>query len=236
MKHIRCFLRSILAEAEAQEYVRRNQARLLRVPATMKVNRPFLTLAEVKRLLRWAMWQRRESALLRLVLVTALRPSELFALRWRDFDSEKSTLSISVSVYRGVLRPYTKTTSEEDNAQRLAIPELASIALSVWSSQTERDGQDDFIFPNADGGFIHRQNYAMRVLKPLGEMAGIERLNWQILRRTVATHAQHLGSPKDIAEIMRHKKVETSQQHYIQAISETVKKTSELLAAKMLAK
>ena len=182
------------------------------------------------------MWQRRESALLRLVLVTALRPSELFALKWRDFDASKSTLSISESVYRGVLRPYTKTTSEEDNAQRLAIPELASIALSVWSSQTERDGQDDFIFPNADGGFIHRQNYAMRVLKPLGEMAGIERLNWQILRRTVATHAQHLGSPKDIAEIMRHKKVETSQQHYIQAISETVKQTSELLAAKMLGK
>jgi hypothetical protein len=35
---------------------------------------------------------------------------------------------------------------------------------------------------------------------------------------------------------MRHKKVETAQQHYIQAIDETVRETAELLAAKVLAK
>ena len=35
---------------------------------------------------------------------------------------------------------------------------------------------------------------------------------------------------------MRHKRVETSQQHYIQVIEETVRATGELLAAKMLQK
>jgi hypothetical protein len=52
----------------------------------------------------------------------------------------------------------------------------------------------------------------------------------------VATHAQHLGSPKDIATLMRHKKVETAQQHYIQAIDQTVRETGELLATKMMTK
>ena len=236
VKHIRIFLRSIMSEAEEQDYVRKNPARLLRVPTVKKVNRPYLTLPQIKRLLKAAMFQRRERALLRLILVTALRPSELFALRWKCFDVVKHTLSISESVYRGVLRPYTKTTAEGDDVQRLAIPELASIALSEWSSQTERDGEDDFIFPNADGGFILKENYQQRVLNSLAVRSGIERLNWQILRRTVATHAQHLGSPKDIATLMRHKKVETAQQHYIQAIDETVRETSELLAAKVLAK
>jgi hypothetical protein len=35
---------------------------------------------------------------------------------------------------------------------------------------------------------------------------------------------------------MRHKKVETAQEHYIQAIDETVRETGELLATKMLSK
>jgi integrase len=208
---------------------------LLRVPAVKKINRPYLTLAQIKKLLKWSMFQRRERALLRLILVTALRPSELFALKWKCFDSEKRTLTISETVYRGVLRPYTKTTAEGE-MQQLVVPELAVTALCEWYGQTERDGEEDFIFPNADGGFILKENYQQRVLNPLAEVAGIERLNWQILRRTVATHAQHLGSPKDIATLMRHKKVETAQQHYIQAIDETVRKTGELLAARMLTK
>jgi len=235
VKHLRIFLRSIMAEAEEQDYIRKNPARLLRVPALKKVTRPYLTLAQVKRLLKAAMFQRRERALLRLILVTALRPSELFALKWKCFDSEKRTLTISETVYREVLRPYTKTTAEGD-MQQLVVPAPAVIALCEWSSQTERDGDEDYIFPNADGGFILKENYQQRVLNPLAVMAGIERLNWQILRRTVATHAQHLGSPKDIATLMRHKKVETAQQHYIQAIDETVRETGELLATKMLTK
>jgi integrase len=73
------------------------------------------------------------------------------------------------------------------------------------------------------------------VLTPLADVASIPRVNFQILRRTVATHAQHLGSPKDISVIRRHRKVEMAQQHYIQAIDETVKETVEKLSAKMLA-
>jgi integrase len=53
-------------------------------------------------------------------------------------------------------------------------------------------------------------------------------------RRTVATHAQNLGSPKDIQTIMRHKKAETAQQHYIQVTDESVKATTEKLASKLL--
>jgi hypothetical protein len=47
------------------------------------------------------------------------------------------------------------------------------------------------------------------VLKELAEQAGIGRLNFQILRRTITTHAQHLGLPKDVQTIMRQPSVET---------------------------
>jgi integrase len=42
------------------------------------------------------------------------------------------------------------------------------------------------------------------VLKPLADALGIERLNFQILRRTMATQAQSMGSVKDIQAHLRH--------------------------------
>jgi integrase len=237
VRHSYIFLRSILSEATEQDYIRKNPARLLRVPRLRPVKKVYLTLPEIKALLLAATYQPRDRALLRLILVTALRPSELFALKWKclDMKKENGTLTIYETVYRGKIRPYTKTT-ESDDVPRLVVPEAAVDALAEWHSQTDRNGDEDFIFPNADGGFLLKENYSKRVLADLAKRAKIGRLNFQILRRTVATHAQHLGSLKDVQTILRHKKAETTSQHYIQAIDETVKATGELLAAKMLAK
>lgn len=127
-------------------------------------------------------------------------------------------------------------TTEQGEVQRLAVPEMAVNALAEWHSQSDRTSDNDFIFPNSDGGFLSKENYQQRVLNDLAERADIPKLNFQVLRRTVATHAQHLGSPKDIATILRHKQVETAQEHYMQVIEETVKKTGDRLAAKLLAK
>ena len=41
-------------------------------------------------------------------------------------------------------------------------------------------------------------NYRFRVLKPLAEKLGIEKLNFQILCRTMAPQAQRMGLVKDI--------------------------------------
>lgn len=70
--------------------------------------------------------------------------------------------------------------------------------LSCHNPEHTKALHDAFIFPNADGGFIDTANYRFRVLKPLAEKLGIPKLNFQILRRTMATQAQKLGSVKDI--------------------------------------
>jgi integrase len=51
---------------------------------------------------------RRDRLLLILDMTEALRPSELFALRWRSFD-DYNTLSITETVYRRQIRPFGKT-------------------------------------------------------------------------------------------------------------------------------
>ena len=235
VRHCFIFLRSIMSEATEQEYVRKNPARSLRVPKVKAVKKDFLTLDQIKALLKAAKWQPRDKTLLAVILTTALRPSELLALKWKCIDFKTGTMTLYETVYRGVLRPYTKTT-EEGETPRLVIPEQAVIALAEWYQQTKRTGDEDFIFPNADGGFLLKENYSKRVLNELAERAEpkIPRLNFQILRRTVATHAQHLGSLKDVQTLMRHKQAETTQQIYIQAIDESVKATTEKLAGKLL--
>ena len=105
--------------------------------------------------------------MLRLILFTALRPSELFALKWKCIDLVQSTMTLHETVYRGKIRPYTKTT-DEGHAPRLAVPEAAINALAEWHSQTERTGDEDYVFPNEVGGFLLKENYSKRVLTPLG--------------------------------------------------------------------
>jgi integrase len=244
--HCRMFLRSIMGEALEQDYVRKNPARLLRLPKLKAVVRPYLEVDEVTALLKAATWQPRESALLTMMLVTGFRPSELFALKWKCFDGEARTITIAETVYRGQLRPFTKTTEEGDSDHvTMFLPESATLALMSWygngAGKYAKDGttyvppnDDDYIFPNSDGGFIQKENYQKRVLTPLAKEAGISKVNFQILRRTVATHAQHLGSPKDISVVLRHKKVEVAQQHYVQKIEQSVKDMTEALATKLL--
>jgi hypothetical protein len=71
--------------------------------------------------------------------------------------------------------------------------------LRSWKVESPDVSPDDFIFLNADGGFLLVTNYHNRVLKPLAQRLGIEKLNFQIRRRTMATQAQNMGSVKGIS-------------------------------------
>jgi len=132
-------------------------------------------------------------------MTDALRPSELFPLRWRTFDDE-NTLDLTETVYRGELRPFGKTPK---SLGKMNLPDDLAAELRQWKLECEKASEksvlpDAFMFPNADGGFMDTSNYRSRVLKPLADSRGIPKLNFQVIRRTIATRAQSLGSVKDI--------------------------------------
>jgi integrase len=91
-----------------------------------------------------------------------------------------------------------------------------------WKTECKEPSPNAFIFPNADGGFMDTANYRYRVLEPLAEELGIPRLNFQILRRTMATQAQSMGSVKDIQAHLRHAKADTTANEYMQELPESV--------------
>lgn len=176
---------------------------------------------------------RRDRLLLMLDMTEALRPSELFALRWRSFD-DQNTLTLTETVYRRTLRPFGKTPG---SLTKVHLPDGLADELLRWKMECKKTScknafctepehrkasSDEFIFQNADGGFMDADNYRFRVLKPLAESLGIPKLNFQIMRRTMATQAQKMGSVKDIQAHLRHSRPDTTANEYMQELPESV--------------
>src|SRR5271156_2017948 len=222
VKQARSYLKSIFDEAIEQEFLVKDPSRKLKIPKNLR--------PKDKRVLSWEqMWSileiasRRDRLLLALDMTEALRPSELFALRWRSFD-DQNTLTLTETVYRRKLRSFGKTPG---SLTKVHLPDGLANELRLWKleckkASPKKASPDAFIFPNADGGFMDTDNYRFRVLKPLAEELGIPKLNFQILRRTMATQAQSMGSVKDIQAHLRHARPDTTAHEYMQALPESV--------------
>ena len=161
---------------------------------------------------------RRDRILLMLDMTDALRPSELFAFRWKSFD-DLNTLSITETIYRREIRPFGKTPK---SLGKMHLPDDLAAELRQWKLECPDSSPDAPIFPNADGGLLDTSNYRSRVLKPLAESLGIPKLNFQVIRRTIATRAQSLGSVKDIQSHLRHARADTTANEYMQELPESV--------------
>jgi integrase len=110
VKQARSYLKSIFDEAIEQEFLVKDPTRTLKIPKNLR--------AKDKRILTWeqlraalAAATRRDRLILLLDMTDALRPSELFAIRWRTFD-DVNTLDLTETVYRGKVRTYGKTPKE----------------------------------------------------------------------------------------------------------------------------
>jgi integrase len=151
-------------------------------------------------------------------MTDALRPSELFAFRWKSFD-DLNTLSITETIYRRKIRPFGKTPG---SMTKVHLPDGLAAELRQWKLECPDSSPDAPMFPNADGGFLDPSNFRYRVLKPLREALELPKLNFQVLRRTIATRAQKLGSVKDVQSHLRHSRADTTANEYMQELPESV--------------
>jgi integrase len=140
----------------------------------------------------------RDRLLLKMDMTEALRPSELFALRWRSFD-DVDTLTITETVYKGEIRRFGKTDGSLTDVHR---PSGLAEELRLWKEESAKASKkgvvarDAFIFPNTRGGFLDTGNYRNRVLNPLPETLGLPKLNFP----GDAPHDGHAGADYGIGE------------------------------------
>lgn len=218
VKHARSYIKSIFDEAIEQEFLLRDPARKLKIPKNLR--------PKDKRVLSWEQLRsilekagRMDRVLLLLAITGALRPSELFGLRWKSFDN-CNTLSITETVYRRQIRPFGKT---QKSLGDIHLPDGLAAELLQWKRECPDASPDAFIFASEAGSAMDTANYRNRVLNRLAEQLAIPKLNFQILRRTMATRAQRLGSVKDIQAHLRHSRADTTANEYMQELPESVK-------------
>ena len=244
VKHFKFYLNSILEEAVEQEYLSKNPAKKLEMPRTKRVSKEVLTIEQLKAVL--AELKSPYDLIVKVAVACAFRPSELLALRWKDLDVETKTFIIRESIYRGELRPYTKTTEADETDESLLtvpIPEALVEALLDYRGTDVREGKrykvvstepkividmfmgdDNFIFHNLENGnYLGKENILFRVFDPIEKKLNLK-LNFQVLRRTAATLAQHKGSVKDVQSLLRHRQADISANVYMQALPESARK------------
>lgn len=168
-------------------------------------------------------------------MTNALRPSELFGLRWKCFDAEASSIKIEETTYKGKIRSWGKT-----KGSLTTIPIAAELAeeLQTWRKQCREeqrqkkhwdgptaDDPEGFIFPGRNGGFIDSGNYRKRVLHRFARELELPKLTFQVIRRTIATLARKKGDVKDVQGVLRHSRTATTTDVYMQQLPEGVRAT-----------
>lgn len=131
---IRSYMRAIFAEAVDQDFLAKDPARMVKPPANLReVDRTTLTWDQLRAALaRLGDLSLRDWILVKLDMSNALRPSELFPLRWRCFDETKQLLDIQETVYKGKVRPFGKT--------RAVLPRFPS--LRCWRQNSSNGVHD----------------------------------------------------------------------------------------------
>ena len=225
---IRSYVRAIFAEAVEQDYLVKDPARWLKVPAKLRpVDKTTLTWDQLRaaldRLLEESL---RDWILMMLDMSNALRPSELVCLRWRCLLEDPLLLDIQETFYKGKVRPFGKT---EDSITQVPIAEPLVEKLLEWrdvlTDQLRRKNKkltpDTFMFPGRFGNPIDPSNFRNRVLHGLAKELRLPKLTFQVIRRTIATLAE--GHVKGVQGMLRHSTVQTTQNVYMQIIQPRVR-------------
>ncbi len=218
---MRAYLRDIFVEAVDQDFLSKDPARKVKVPAQLReTDKTTLSWDQLRKAL--SRLDLRDRVLLELDMTNALRPSELFALRWKCLNLAESSMSVSETAYMGKIRPWGKT---RKSLGVIHIPRKLTADLWRWKQQCPDSTPEAFIFPNKDGDFMDTGNYRKRVLHKLAAELELPKLTFQVIRRTIATLAQKKGTVKDVQGVLRHSRAATTTDVYMQEIPKSVEAT-----------
>lgn len=218
---IRAYMQAIFSEAVDQDFLPKDPARKVKVPTRLReTDKTVLTWDQLRSAL--ACLELRDRIILELDMTNALRPSELFGLRWKCFDRSARAMSLVETTYMGEIRDWGKT---KGSLRTIPLSRDLAKELCTWELECPDTSPDAFIFPNAKGGFIDTGNYRKRVLHKLARDLGLPKLTFQVIRRTIATLAQRKGTVKDVQGVLRHSRIATTTDVYMQEIPEGVRAT-----------
>jgi integrase len=199
-----------------------NPMRLVTVPVVKGAPKPkpriVLTKDEFRLLL--ARFEGMYRVMILLAACVGLRRSEIFGLRWSDFN----WLLREVFIQRSHVEGYEDDTKTESSNAKLPLHPAIIEALLKWRRQSSFNAGDDYVFasPILDGKKPLNSNSVQRdYLRPESIKAGLTPLGWHALRHSYRTWLAEKGTGPEVQkELMRHSTIAMSLDGYGRGVPE----------------
>jgi len=196
--HLRWDLRQIFEMAIAEGIVNRNPAVLLFTPrGCSRPEHRTMSAEEVK--LAVTVLDLRERLIFKLAVFAGLRPGEIFGLRRQRLS--ENTADIRERIYRGKL----DTPKTQKSVRVVALSASVREDLQRWL-ETSPAGPADWLFPSEMLDTpLSKDNALRRYIRPRLKTVSLERVDFQVMRRTHSSLMRELGvDPKVVADLMGH--------------------------------
>ena len=156
-----------------------------------------------------------------IALSTGLRCSELFALKWLDFDWEQMTVLVRRAIVDGVVGDVKTKYSQSGLPLDPALAEI----LFTWKRASQFGRDSDWVFgsPQKAGKCPLRSSAMLATkIRPAAKAAKLGNdVGWHTFRHTYSSMLRQLGVDIKVQqELLRHADIRTTMNVYTQAVSE----------------
>jgi integrase len=230
IQYIHAVLRNALSNAEREELITRNVAKLVQIPAPRYKVGKGLPVSDVKRLLSAAKGTRFYPIYI-LAATLGLRRGELLGLRWSDIDFAKDTLEVAQTVQRVSGQLIIDETKSDDSDAVIPLPKVTRTVLLEHQAQQAkvRDTagelwtDHDLVFTTSIGTPIEPRKLNTH-WEGVRVQAGLPRVRLHDLRHTVVSLLLELGTPPHVVQaIARHADLEVTMKIYAHTNLDTMR-------------
>lgn len=214
VQQCRYHIRAIFDEAVEAEWIYKNPARKLPMPDCKEPDQPYMENEEFVKLCD-ELPGYKDWLIVNVCRFGGLRTSEVFALRWRNWDG--LCFRPTDTVWNGLVQP--RKLKRKSAKGPVAIPAGLRSEIEKWRRICPNPAPDAFIFPNTEGNPMDPSNFIDRLIRPAAERAKISvPATFQVMRRTTATKQQAHGGVKSVQGQLRHSTVQTTFDLYAQKV------------------
>lgn len=143
---------------------------------------------------------------------SGLRASEQWALRWHHIDLDAAMVTVETRVDGFGEFDTTKSTAGK---RTVPLGKTIVAALREWKAQSKHSKDEDFVFPDARGGFTRHTNFMKRQWKPLIEAAKVKDIGWHALRHfAISTWIEAGLQPKAVQTLAGHATFQITMSRY----------------------
>jgi integrase len=167
-------------------------------------------------------------------VATGLRQSELFALKWKDFDFKNKQLWVT----RSIVQQVVGTCKTETSQKPVPVHDHLIRAPRNWQGKTPYRTSDSWVFasPQNRGKKPYGGQQLLRHhMRPVTQELGItKRIGWHTFRRTYSTLLRATGAElKVMQELMRHSTIRVTLDTYTWAVT-TEKRAAQTAVVSLL--